>query len=68
MRPLNEMLSAPLASPMRVSVPTAMVRVQRLAWVRLSFAVGVRQRWSLRSPGVEREIVICSLATAESVK
>ena len=68
MRPLNEMLSAPLTSLARVSVPPGRLRVQRFAWARASFALGARQARPLHSPGVEREIVICSFATAESVK
>src|SRR5438445_12130039 len=62
------MLSAPLGSFERVSVPTVSVRVQRLACARLSLAVGARQLWPWRRPGPERVILICSVAVADSVK
>src|SRR6266567_4654215 len=68
MRPLKGMLSAPLGSFERVSVPTVSVRVQCISCARLSLALGARQLRPWRRPGAERVILICSFATADSVK
>src|SRR5271154_3902705 len=68
MRPLKATLSVPARSRARVSVPTRCVRTQRLECLRLSEALGARQRLPLRSPAAERSSTICSLASRESVK
>ena len=68
MRPLNGTRSILAGSSERLSFAIVIVRVQRLACARLSFALGALQLWPWRSPEAVLVSVIWSFAVADSVK